>query len=196
MACPTTKIQFRHASDYHSSSLRFIIAGLYLDAILSIIEGLSKLQIDLDVGDPPDDPIYRFFETKNNSSLEEKAVFIDRTPFDHSTVAHVKLTVPPPEVDANFGCPSCGAVASVMIYNLALAYHLKAASDDRAPGYCRQLTQAKNLYKRAEQMITKHPDLKSRMPPSLEYNLRHVRHDLTLYEQHNRLKKEEYAHAI
>eukprot|EP00980_Cylindrotheca_fusiformis_P016305 scaffold4844_cov112-Cylindrotheca_fusiformis.AAC.3 len=196
MPCKT-KNNFRQASNDHCASVRFIIAGLYPDAILSIIEGLSKLQIELDIILSPPDVKDSIMVNRCSGSQDRQDIVIDRTPLDRSPVTHMELIpVVPPRTD--LGCPSCNSVASVMMYNLALAYHLNAISDDTKPDYYHQLDQALQLYDRAERMLFKYDDdLHSQMPrSSLECNVRHVRHAISLCEQHNLLKKEEYVPAI
>ena len=82
---------FLRAFKLHRSSVRFLSANLYSDAIFSIIDGLDILQVQLGPQDGSKDDEYNKTpssqSTITNTSDVSNPSLVDKRPLDHSCFA-------------------------------------------------------------------------------------------------------------
>jgi hypothetical protein len=139
----------RDAIQCHNSSVRFLVAGMYNDAISSIIQGLDSLGERIDLLDAAED-------YDASSLIESHAYCIDENPLDFS-------------IDV----PSTPDLLVTFIYNLALAHHLSALNERNNPKFRDMLIAALKLYNDASQRSGR-SDSTIVMPLALNKNRSHV----------------------
>ncbi|CAJ1967402.1 unnamed protein product [Cylindrotheca closterium] len=162
----------------HHSTVRYIRAGYYLDAIHSIMEGFSLNQASLEM--QRDTATAKLIEVDSPRSDENINFVIDRNPMD---------------LDTSDGQSPDEHLFVAMLYNLALSYHMLALSAieeggiDDGKQHCEHNIQGKeqivgilgdSLHLYEEASIRLHnldPKLKSSLYsiPSLHSNMRHVK---------------------
>jgi hypothetical protein len=139
----------------HKSSVRYINAGMYSDAIQSLILGLAALEVTL----VHDDASIESLEDQDLCGCGD--LILDRNPFD------------PSSMDKE---PRSDLVHIALIYNLALAYHLYAMTENEEdPKYlCVVLKDALKLYQATEKRLCNLDSTSSFVIPALRDNMRHV----------------------
>ena len=170
---------FLHAWRLHRSSVRFLRAHMYADAVHSIIEGLDILQVQFTL-DTPDDAISDTdrWTTGSPHALfdNNSAISIDRKPFDHCCfIAEDSVS----ETSDHLCCTSCeSSLEVVMIYNLALSYHIYGITCDKGTNTYPFLNQGLRLYREAERRYKDH-NSSSTVPSALEINMHHIYSTIT-----------------
>ncbi|CAJ1967390.1 unnamed protein product [Cylindrotheca closterium] len=92
--------------EYHDTTVRYIRAGFYLDAIHSVLEGFAKCNV------PTEMQHNRTSISIDTVAVSSESTLMDRNPMD-------------PHVGSRDNC-SEELLVLAMIYNLALSYHLYA----------------------------------------------------------------------
>jgi hypothetical protein len=151
----TLQEKLHHTCQCHQSSVRYINAGMYSDAIHSLILGLAALEVTL----VHDDASIESLEDENSCGSGD--LILDRNPFD------------PSSMDRN---PQSDLILIALIYNLALAYHLYAMTENEEdPQYLSVvLKDALKLYQATEKRLCNLDSTSSFVIPALRDNMRHV----------------------
>lgn len=139
----STEARNWHCSiQYHDSSVRFLRAGLYLDAIHSIMEGLDALGVSLSLCHADSSGSHLF--------LPENGF---RTPME--------LTQHEMQQQSTEELPT------VMIYNLGLAYHLYALTLN-GHNQDRLLQESLKLYREAQRRINSQREISKQHATSFD----------------------------
>jgi hypothetical protein len=139
---------------YHCSSVRFIRAGLYLDAIHSIIQSLEVLQVKLTLSDIPDTQLI-----SDKEGMDSCHHILSRSPMDPT----------------QYEMRSSADLPIALIYNLALAFHLFAIAEinDEIHNFNSILQESLRLYNEAERRILS-DNANSVAATTLQNNVRHL----------------------
>lgn len=146
------------ATECHHSSVRYLVAGMYVDCIETILEGLGALEVTL-VND-----YVSIHTAADNDTLPDPTSVVDKSPVDLS-YEDIK---------------SRSDLLIALLYNLALAYHLHALTLDEKQSCYRTLEDAFKLYREVERRlrirdsICIEQDTIYFISPSLENNIRHL----------------------
>ena len=185
--CSPLQKRFVEACHLHRSSVRFLLAGFYSDAIHSLIQGLSILQISIEEpGDILQSPSYKSCIMNGNAFYEESSLTIDSKPLDHSCFAREEWTI----ISSHFPrCKSCwSSLVIAMVYNLALAYHLHGMSILGEKECLAVLNEAHRLYRDAARRFHEQ-DESSPAPSAFETNLLHIHRTIFSFENNKISRK-------
>lgn len=162
---------------FHHSSVRYIHAGMYSDAIHSIIQGLVALEVTL-VHDEHDDSSNSSSSSTSSSTSSTSTTAMEEQQYDGDLIIHRNPMDPSGSFSLN---PPSDLILVALIYNLGLAYHLYAMTEhNQDPNYLSAVLQdALKLYQATEKRIR---FLKSASPsssadfiiPALRNNMRHA----------------------
>ncbi|CAJ1965067.1 unnamed protein product [Cylindrotheca closterium] len=169
---------FLRAFRLHRSGIRFLGAGLYCDAIHTLMHGLELLHFSADDEDKNsfDNVSVKFARWKQLESASASGriqhpseIQVNKTPMDHTCYTNEEWMTPMLKPC----CNRCrGSLVGAMLYNMALAYHLHAITfeqdGNRLYSY---LNQASSLYSAAEGILQKY---NVSIRSSLETNERHI----------------------
>jgi len=187
-ALPTANFDtpFLRAFKLHRSSVRFLSANLYSDAIFSIIDGLDILQVQLGLQDGSKDDEYNkkpsSQSTITNTSDVSNPSLVDNRPLDHSCFArHEEDWM---IVASRYPCcPSCEpSLILSMIYNLALSYHLHGLEQDNEANFFMHLQQASKIFMEFRIRFQRN-NKDTPLPEMLENNLLHIQNALQSSEK-------------
>jgi hypothetical protein len=163
---------FLQALKSHRASVRFSMAGLFVDAIHSILEGFETLEVllgqygvTLNQVDPNADV---WFCTSVNGV---ESIQVDLYPLDGSFEDREETGRS--RISSGCPCPYHYDLLLAMIYNLGLAYHLYALKQRNRESYLAALHQSFNLYMQAKRLSATH-DSPILIRRSLENNLCHL----------------------
>ena len=156
----------------HDSSLRFIKAGLYEDAIHSLLEGTKVLNSTLaHYGVSPQQESSPQYINKNLETIQSKVlkdddetdqIVVDTTPLEYTRCDSAS-------------CPIGLDLLLTMKYNLGLAYHLYALSQNDPNLFRAGLYAALKFYHEVERQFGIHG---IPAPSGLQNNIKHVYHSL------------------
>ncbi|KAL3927112.1 MAG: hypothetical protein SGBAC_013214 [Bacillariaceae sp.] len=106
----------------HQSTVRYIRAGFYLDAIHTTMEGFSKCQVSL---------------AMQRDESTASVIELDSPRLEEKEETNLVMDLSPMDMSINGGKSPQELLLAVMLYNLALSYHLYAASsiDDKIEEY-------------------------------------------------------------
>jgi hypothetical protein len=151
----TLQEELDYTCQCHQASVRYINAGMYSDAIHSIMLGLADLEVTL----VHEDASIESLEGQNSDGSGD--LILDRHPFDPSSMDE---------------SPQSDLIRIALIYNLALAYHLYAMTENEAdPQYLSVvLKDALKLYQATEKILCNLDSTSSFVIPALRGNMRHV----------------------
>eukprot|EP00526_Cylindrotheca_closterium_P000306 CAMPEP_0113622348 /NCGR_PEP_ID=MMETSP0017_2-20120614/11448_1 /TAXON_ID=2856 /ORGANISM="Cylindrotheca closterium" /LENGTH=242 /DNA_ID=CAMNT_0000532169 /DNA_START=46 /DNA_END=774 /DNA_ORIENTATION=+ /assembly_acc=CAM_ASM_000147 len=162
---------FLRAFRLHRSGIRFLGAGLYCDAIHTLIHGLEVVKFSVEE-DSYETVSVKFARWKQGKSLgriqQQSKMEVDKRPMDHTCYTNEEWMT-------SMLKPCCnrcrGSLVGAMLYNMALAYHLHAINFEKGNQLYAYLNQASSLYTAAEGILQKY---NVSIPPSLETNERHI----------------------
>lgn len=170
---------FLHVLKWHQSGVRFLKAGYFVDAIHSFLEGFQPLESLL--GQYEITLTQHVDNDKANTPLhlqqQQQQVHPIQTPLDDAFGNREdegrtrRLRGCP--------CPYHFNLLVIMIYNLALAFHLHANQLDDRETYRSMLRQSRNLYSQAGRLHATYGSDVLNMS-FLENNLLHLHHILDL----------------
>eukprot|EP00980_Cylindrotheca_fusiformis_P021378 scaffold8252_cov92-Cylindrotheca_fusiformis.AAC.7 len=169
---------FVQALKFHSASLRYFAAGMFIDAIHSLLEGFQTLERLLEdygfnLKEEGPDTLKRLTSCVNCEAIEADAHPFDGNFLDREELRRTRILN---------GCPFPYHYDLIlaMIYNLGLAYHMYALQQktNSVPA----LHQSIHLYRAAQQLATRH-DSSILICRSLENNLSHVHYQLYQNQQ-------------
>jgi hypothetical protein len=163
---------FLQALKSHRASVRFSMAGLFVDAIHSILEGFETLEVllkqygvTLNQVDPIADVWFHTFVN------EDESIQVDEHPLDGNFEDREETGRS--RSSSGCPCPYHYDLLLAMIYNLGLAYHLYALKQQHRESYLAALHQSFNLYMQAKRLSATH-DAPILIRRSLENNLCHA----------------------
>lgn len=167
--------RFLRAFRLHRSGIRFVGAGLYCDAIHTLIHGLEELQFSMRNEDVSFDVVavkYTRWNGMKNAALgriNHPEMEVNRKPMEHTCYRNEEWMTP----ILKPCCSRCrGSLLAALLYNMALAYHLHAMSFEQGSQLLYSyMYQASSLYGAAEGILQKY-DIP--VPPSLGNNEQHI----------------------
>jgi hypothetical protein len=161
---------FLPAFQLHRSGVRFLAAGLYVDAIHTLIQGLETLQVSLLGRRDVTLQAERWKKVYPLEMHQQKAFTVDMKPMDHSCFTNEQWIT----TYLQPCCSSCqGSLIAALVYNLALAYHLHALNSEEGANLYSYLNQALELYSAAETSLRQY-GLAASVRLVLENNVRHI----------------------
>jgi hypothetical protein len=167
---PSSTNTFLPAFQLHRSGIRFLTAGLYVDAIHTIIQGLETLQVSLHGRSDFTLQAERWKKVYPLDMHQQKAFTVDMKPMHHSCFTNEEWMT----TYLQPCCSSCqGSLIAALVYNLALAYHLHAVNSEEGATLYSYLNQALKLYSAAETYLRQY-GLAASTPLFLENNIRHI----------------------
>ena len=157
---------FYNVRSYHDSSVRYIIAGMYGDAIQSITNGLLGLGVAFP--NQSDEDLSSFHSFIDEEDLKKKQ--LDQYVIDANPAGQYysqSLTGPD--------------LTTAMIYNLALSFHLYSTTNSKKEDdtYNAMLNQTFTLYKEAERRLEESEKFSSLLL-SVQNNICHLIHQALL----------------
>lgn len=168
-AAPNNENSFLRAFRLHRSGIRFLGAGSYRDAIHTLIHGLVVLEFSREKEDSHDNVSVKFARWKDATGRTQQSnLKVNKRPMDHTCYTNEEWMT-------SMLKPCCnrcrGSLVGAILYNMALAYHLYAITNEEGNTLYAYLNQASSLYSAAEGILHKY---NVAIPPSLENNERHI----------------------
>jgi hypothetical protein len=161
---------FLPAFQLHRSGVRFLTAGLYVDAIHTLIQGLETLQVSLRDRRDLTLQAERWRKEYPLEMHQQKAFTVGMKPMNHSCFTNEEWMT----TYLQPCCSSCqGSLIAALVYNLALAYHLHALNSEKGANLYSYLNEALKLYSAAETYLRQY-GLAASIPLVLENNVRHI----------------------